>query len=227
MMGLISSMHCLGMCGPLIIAMPLQDHTFFARTKNGLLYHAGRISTYVLFGAVAGLLGYTFFAGMAQQNLSVLMGGLMLIYVIFSWLGKRWGYRWSASVSGFFWSLRQRLAGWSPFKNNKSVFVLGLLNGLLPCGVVYLALSSAIAAGSTVGGILYMFFFGLGTTPALFSLGLVGGAFKIQWRNKIQKAVPAMLTILALLLVLRGLNLGIPFVSPEMTETHRGCCTKP
>ena len=227
MMGLISSMHCLGMCGPLIIAMPLQDHTLIGRTRNGLLYHTGRITTYVLAGAVAGMLGYAFFAGVAQQNLSVLMGVMMLAYILFSWVGKKWGYRWSASASGFFWSFRQRLEGWAPLKNNRSVFVLGLLNGLLPCGVVYLALSSAIATGSIGGGMFYMLFFGLGTTPALFSLGLLGSSFKIEWKNKFRKAVPGMLTIMAVLLILRGLNLGVPFVSPKIAEKQKGCCVKP
>lgn len=227
MVGLISSMHCLGMCGPLIVAMPLQHQTLTGRAINGLLYHAGRITTYVLAGVAAGLLGSAFFAGVAQQKLSMIMGALMLIYVLFSWMGKKQGLIWSLAVSEFFWSLRQQLAGWAPLKNNKSVFVLGLLNGLLPCGVVYLALSSAIAAGSTFGGALYMLFFGLGTAPALLLLGLIGGAFQVQWKNKFRRAVPTMITTMAVLLILRGLNLGIPYVSPHVAEKQNGCCVKP
>ena len=227
MMGIISSMHCVGMCGPLIIAMPLEARNLFGRTKNGLLYHAGRITTYAVAGGVAGFLGFTFFAGVAQRHLSVIMGCLMLFYVLLVWLGKKTGNKWSSFANNLFWSFRQRFSRLKLFRNNRSAFLFGLLNGLLPCGVVYLALSSSVATGSVSRGVLFMIFFGLGTTPALFSVGVAGASFRIKWKYLFQKTVPAMLSILALLLILRGMNLGVPFLSPQLTETKKACCAKP
>lgn len=226
-MGLISSLHCVGMCGPLVIALPLHDTNFKNRISNGLLYHAGRISTYVLAGGVAGIIGNGFFAGVAQQKLSLAMGVMMLLFVLMKWGMKKINGGLAGRTDRFFWSVRQAVSEWPLIRKNHSVFILGLLNGLLPCGVVYLAISSAVAAGSFGGGMLYMLFFGLGTTPALFSVGLMGNSFTMKWRIKFQKAVPGLLTIVACLLILRGLNLGISYLSPEMKSPHAGCCVKP
>lgn len=226
-MGLISSLHCIGMCGPLIIALPLQDKNIKSRLFNGVLYHGGRISTYVLAGGIAGIIGKGFFSGVAQQRLSLAMGGIMLLFVLLKWGVKKINGGWTVWTDRFFWSIRHTVSEWSFIKNNHSVFVLGLLNGLLPCGVVYLAISSAVASGSFGGGMGYMLFFGLGTTPALFSVGLMGNSFTMRWRIKFQKAVPGLLTIVACLLILRGLSLGIPYLSPEMKASHPGCCVKP
>ncbi len=220
-------MHCVGMCGPLIIAMPLQDRNFLGRIKNGVLYHGGRITTYAIAGGIAGFLGFTFFAGVAQRHMSVIMGCMMLLYVLLVWLSKKTSNQWSSYASNLFWSFRQRVSRLKLFRNNRSAFLFGLLNGLLPCGVVYLALSSSVATGSISKGVLFMLFFGLGTTPALFSVGMAGASFRVKWKSMFQKTVPAVLSILAILLILRGMNLGVPFLSPQLTEKNKACCVKP
>jgi sulfite exporter TauE/SafE len=107
--------------------------------------------------------------------------------------------------------------------------VIGLLNGLLPCGLVYLALASAVAAGSAVNGAAFMAFFGLGTLPAMFAIAVFGNFMRQGIRLKLRRAVPAFMTVMALLLILRGLSLGIPYLSPDMDAKAKtpACCTKP
>ena len=124
-------------------------------------------------------------------------------------------YNFSKPVYGWISKMKQILG--SQFKNRsyKSLFIIGLLNGLLPCGMVYVALFGAIAMQSTSLGILYMILFGLGTVPLMSSVVYINSLLTIPMRNKIQKVIPYVVVLIGALFILRGLGLGIPYVSPS------------
>jgi hypothetical protein len=112
--------------------------------------------------------------------------------------------------------LRQKLSHYLFQGNPASLYATGLLNGLLPCGLVYMALAGATVAGQAKEGMLFMIFFGLGTMPAMFFTAFFRNWLKQPFRAQIRKWYPVMMVIMATLLILRGLNLGIPLVSPKL-----------
>lgn len=102
------------------------------------------------------------------------------------------------------------------------MFFTGLLNGLLPCGAVYAALTASVAMGSVVGGAIFMFFFGLGTIPLMFAAVIMGNVITLKTRQKVLKLLPFLMIILGILFILRGLDLGIPFISPTSESLQLG-----
>ncbi len=227
--GIVGSFHCVGMCGPLALALPLDHNSFSAKLKGAFLYNAGRIVTYAFFGLIFGSIGQTAALFGFQQWLSIGAGALILLFIV---MPKKYKMQSTAAnyTNGGFSRLRSTLAGLFTKENNASLFVIGLLNGLLPCGLVYMAVAGAIAAGDMVSSILFMAAFGLGTLPVMWSITFFGNYVGLGMRQKIRKAYPYMMGLMACLLILRGLGLGIPYISPEMnTEkvTVQGCCTKP
>lgn len=209
LMGFFGSFHCVGMCGPIVLALPKRG------VRYQLLYNSGRTITYMLLGFGVGLVGQgAAFAGL-QQYLSVGVGLAMLLVVLFT------KYKhFDLPVTGFLGRLYQWVKGKLGvlFKSNSlgAPLFIGMLNGLLPCGLVYAALFAALAMGSMVAGLSYMFFFGIGTLPMLLGLGVFTGWVTPAVRAKLNKLVPYFLILVALLLILRGLNLGIPYVSPKL-----------
>lgn len=226
--GIVGSFHCVGMCGPLALSLPLSQNSFMAKFSGALLYNAGRIVTYSAFGLVFGLIGQTAALFGFQQWLSIVAGATILLLII---MPKK--YTINRMVSGktnaFFIGLRNRLGQLFTQKNNSSLFVIGLLNGLLPCGLVYMAVAGAIAAGDMANSVLFMAAFGLGTLPVMWSIAFFGNYVGVSVRQKIRRAYPFMMALMACLLILRGMGLGIPYVSPELNaekaEVH-GCCVK-
>lgn len=227
-MGLIGSLHCVGMCGPLALSLPVQHDNLFQKITGGLLYNLGRATTYAVAGFAFGLIGQSMsFAG-AQNWLSVSLGVVILVYLIIpkSYTGNTWIAR---KLNSFFLLLRGELGKLFSTKTQSALFVIGLLNGLLPCGMVYLAIASAIATGSAAKGAVFMAFFGLGTLPAMFSMTMAGNFINQNIRLRLRRAVPAFLLVMSMLLILRGLSLGIPYLSPKL-ETKgpvHSCCHKP
>ncbi|MBK7122455.1 MAG: sulfite exporter TauE/SafE family protein [Chitinophagaceae bacterium] len=226
--GIVGSFHCVGMCGPLALSLPLSQNSLMAKFSGALLYNAGRIVTYSAFGLVFGLIGQTAALFGFQQWLSIVAGAIILLFII---MPKK--YTINRMVSGkatsFFTGLRNRLGLLFTKKNNSSLFVIGLLNGLLPCGLVYMAVAGAIAAGDVFSSVMFMASFGLGTLPVMWSIAFFGNYIGVSVRQKIRRAYPFMMALMACLLILRGMGLGIPYVSPELntqkTEVH-GCCIK-
>jgi uncharacterized protein len=107
----------------------------------------------------------------------------------------------------------------------RSLALLGMLNGLLPCGLVYVALAGAVAQGRFLAGITFMALFGLGTLPTMLAIGLSGKVFPVAWRMNLRGAIPFAVCTLAVLLILRGLALGIPYISPALVAgVPAGCC---
>lgn len=226
--GFVGSMHCIGMCGPIALALPVHGKSAFTRIAGPLLYNTGRVLTYFVLGMVFGLLGKGFVIGGYQQWLSIIMGVTVLVIVLLPASVKT---RLSminviapaiAKVKSLLGSfLKQRTAG--------SLFVIGVLNGLLPCGLVYLAVAGAIATGDVLKSGMFMAVFGLGTIPAMLFVTMAKTIVSVNIRSKISKAIPVFTVVMACLLILRGLDLGIPYLSPKLSKTDctkHSCCAK-
>ncbi len=211
--GFFTSFHCIGMCGPIAIALPLKRNTWYSKVISSLLYNFGRTITYGFLGAIFGLLGKGFKMSGFQSWVSIIVGILMILSVLFPVLFHQKQYidRIMYSYVGKMISAFRKLFKKSTYP---SLFFIGLLNGLLPCGPVYAAIALAIVGGSILSGSLYMILFGLGTIPIMLSLNLIGHTISISMRNKIRKVIPVFIIIIGILFILRGLHLGIPYVSP-------------
>jgi uncharacterized protein len=224
-LGLLGSFHCIGMCGPIALSLPVGKASPFKRVILVLIYNAGRILTYAILGFAFGLLGKGFVLAGYQQALSVICGAVILMAIFLPARSKIFSAQTKLparvinKVRSYFLLLFAR-------HKNRSFFLSGLLNGLLPCGLVYMAVAGAIATGSASGGSLFMALFGVGTLPLMLLLPLAGNLVTLPVRNYLRRGVPVILTGMALLLILRGLNLGIPYVSPRLKE-EAGSCHSP
>lgn len=225
-MGLAGSLHCIGMCGPLALSLPVSHKSELSRMTGGLIYNSGRIFSYTSMGLIFGSVGNLFIATKWQSSLSVTLGIFILVYLL---IPKRYflrrgpgGHFSSAnSLNKPFILLRQQLGKLFQSKKLSSLFFIGVLNGFLPCGLVYLALTSSVISATPVNGGMFMLFFGLGTFPMMFTTVFMGNYLNQSLRQKIHSAVPALLFFMAVLLILRGMNLGIPFISPEINNDHQ------
>jgi hypothetical protein len=226
-MGLAGSFHCVGMCGPLALALPLAKGRV-QKFWGALLYNLGRIITYSCWGLLFGSIGQTVAFFGFQQYLSITIGAIILIVLITPktiavFPGK------AAAISKALAKLRNRIAKLFSKKSLSSLFVIGLLNGLLPCGLVYMAAAASLAAGSIPNSVVFMAAFGFGTFPLMMSISFFGSYLGITARKKIRSAYPYMMGLMACLLIIRGMGLGIPYVSPELSankKTIHNCCMK-
>ena len=228
MIGLLGSFHCVGMCGPLALSLPLNSNSFFSKFSGSLLYNAGRIVTYSLFGLLFGIIGKSVALFGFQQWLSIGLGALIIVFVILP--KKAATFSKNKLVFNFFEKIRSSLGRLFSRKNYSSLFFIGLLNGLLPCGLVYMAAAGAVATGDIGDSILFMAFFGLGTLPMMWSVAFFGNYVSLRLRQNIRKVYPYMMMLMACLLMLRGMGLGIPYVSPNVDmhkNTVHSCCAKP
>ncbi len=203
------------MCGPIAFSLGLNPENKFDFTFRNLTYQFGRITTYSTLGALLGVIGYgVSFAGL-QNPLSICAGLMMILMAL---LPKNLGANnlGMKPLSRIMFKIKNGLGTFLRRKNYSSLYITGLLNGLLPCGAVYAALTGSIAMGSVAGGILFMFFFGLGTVPLMFASVLAGNVVSLQTRQKILKFLPYLMILLGILFILRGLNLNIPYISPTL-----------
>jgi hypothetical protein len=218
-LGLAGSLHCAAMCGPLMLALPVPAGGAARALASRLVYQSGRVFTYCLLGSLAGAAGKTMLAAGAQRWLSIALGVAILLGLAFS---KR--FLLSAPVIGLVGRLKQAMSAQLRKRSRRSLALLGALNGLLPCGLVYVALAGATAQGTVSGAVLCMALFGLGTLPATLAISLSGKMFPPVLRLKLRPAIPVGLCVVAGLLILRGMALGIPFVSPSLAAGAPGCC---
>jgi sulfite exporter TauE/SafE len=211
--GLISSLHCIGMCGPIALMIPVDRTNPAKKTTQIITYHLGRLTAYALIGLVFGLVGKGFFIAGIQQRLSVFIGVAMIITILTPERVLA-NYNFSKPVYRLISKIKSSLGKQFKNKSYQSLFTIGLLNGFLPCGMVYVALFGAIAMQNVPFGILYMLLFGIGTIPMMSSVTYLNSIMTVSFRNKIQKAIPYVGVIIGILFILRGLGLGIPYVSP-------------
>ena len=218
--GLLGSFHCVGMCGAIALALPggAGAATAPGRYAGGrLLYNLGRVTTYATLGAGAGLVGQGLRLAGAQQGLSIASGVLILLLVavperytgrVAGWLGLARPLAWVKNTLG---RLFQQ-------PTLPALYATGVLNGLLPCGLVYLALAGALSAPGIAGAAAYMTCFGLGTLPLMFGLSMSGRLVPLLWRTRLRQAVPYAASVLAVLFIVRGLGLGIPYLSSQLSK---------
>ena len=221
-LGFLGSFHCVGMCGPIALALPLNQKSLLSKVTGVLLYNLGRMVTYAFLGGIFGLAGQSFVIAGYQQLLSITLGVAILIMVSLpNKIASR--FRITFIIYYFVGKIKQRLGKMFQKKTYSSLFFIGTLNGLLPCGLVYIGIAGAIATESSLHGSIFMAMFGLGTLPAMIVLSLLGNTISINFRSKIRKVIPLFVVAMALLLILRGMNLGIPYISPQMSSTKVEC----
>jgi uncharacterized protein len=227
--GLFGSLHCVGMCGPIVAALPQGKGGRLPFLVGRLLYNFGRVLSYALIGLFFGLLGKSVFVAGYQQALSITVGVLIIFAVL---LPARYSQGVVAAlglqrVYGFLsrsWGMLFRDG------SQRSLLTIGFLNGFLPCGFVYLAIAGALATGSALNGAAYMASFGVGTIPILLAFSYIGNVVGTKFRAVFARAIPALAVTLALLFILRGMSLGIPILSPKITydvasgTTKHSCC---
>ncbi|MFZ4401288.1 MAG: sulfite exporter TauE/SafE family protein [Bacteroidales bacterium] len=217
-LGLAGSLHCAGMCGPIALNLPLRGITFTERFLSGILYNLGRTLMYGLMGAIFGSIGQGLMMLGIQRWVSITMGSLLIVSVLAPFMIKKIHFKRFDLFTGF---VRKSIQKLFSIRSYKSLFLIGMLNSLLPCGLVYMAIIGAIATGSILSGSLYLILFGLGTIPMMLTISLIGNALTLNVRNLLNKLIPYVVVLIGVLFILRGLCLGIPYISPskEKLET--------
>lgn len=216
-LGLLGSLHCVGMCGPISLSLPVHGRSQASRFVAILVYNFGRILTYSVLGALFGSLGQGFAIFGLQQAISIALGVIILLAVLLP-QGMLSQFSFTSKLNGLFNKVKNSLSDLFKNRSTKALFFIGLLNGLLPCGLIYMAITGALASGSILNGALFMALFGAGTIPAMFSVAWFSNLISVKFRLTITKAMPYVVSIMAVLLILRGMNLGIPYISPKMAE---------
>lgn len=216
--GFVGSFHCIGMCGPIALALPGSRKEGMRFIWGRVFYNFGRILTYVSLGVLFGLLGERLMLYGLQQIVSVVAGAAIIFFVVSVYFMKKNYFR---NLSSYPVKLKMYFGKFIQRKSQSGLFFTGTLNGLLPCGFVYIAIGAAIATGSVTGSSALMLGFGFGTIPVMLSISVLGKSFPAKVRQRFLKIAPAMILIVGVLLVLRGMNLGIPFVSPELKSIEK------
>ena len=218
-LGVLGSLHCAAMCGPLQLALPMPPGAPGRIVAGRIVYQLGRIATYCLLGVLAGFVGRSFFMAGFQRWLSITLGVTILLGFLVT---KKISM--SAPVMRLVMRLKAAMSAQLRRRSFRALALLGLLNGLLPCGLVYVALAGAVAQGTILHSIGYMAAFGLGTSPMLLAISLSGKMFPVSIRAQFRRAIPVGVCLLAGLLILRGMSLGIPYVSPDLTTGAAASC---
>ncbi len=209
-LGLFGSLHCIGMCGPLAIAFSNQDgNTQSSNIKSALFYNLGRTATYTLFGLVFGILGRFLFVAELQKIVSIILGILLIVSFLFN-IDLDRTINQNDAIKKYYFSIRKFIAEMMNKSQNYHPFQLGMANGLLPCGLVYLALAGALATGDIIGGAGFMTIFGLGTLPMLFALTIGMSLFSPNFRSRFRKILPYVTLFFGVFLVYRGVVVDMP-----------------
>lgn len=225
-LGLGSNLHCLGMCGPLNLALPVAQLPLGQRFFMAMLYHTGRILIYGVLGLLAGVLGTVLALGRYHELISIVFGVLIILMALFSFVRIGTAFPRVNRLSS------AAVSYWRQQKNPFAFFLMGAANGLLPCGMVYIAMAGAVATGHWFSGMLFMGIFGAGTLPLTLGVAMFTGYFSKWWKIKLLKRVElskVFAVVVGLLLIVRGLSLGIPYISPKIeneTGVVQSCCKK-
>lgn len=219
LLGITSNLHCLGMCGPIAMAIPVNRTSNLTIISGIVQYNLGRIFTYGVLGFMVGSIGLSVESIGWLQVLSIVSGIAIILY---AWrkllpIGKRNLFFFN-SLQGFV----SRSMGKTLQQNSVlKLFIIGSLNGLLPCGMVFIALVNALLSGTNLHSMLAMVLFGIGTLPMMLLVSYSTNKINTALRLKLSRKIPYLLTIVGLLVVLRGMNLGIPFLSPKVNALNK------
>lgn len=215
--GLISSLHCIGMCGPIAMMLPVNKSNPAEKVIQILIYHIGRLTAYASLGLIFGLLGRGFYMAGIQQQLSIAVGILMIVIVV---VPERefMKYNFSKPVYRLLSKIKSNLGNQFKRKSPDAFFTIGLLNGFLPCGLVYAALFGAIAMQNLTLSVTYMILYGIGTIPMMSAVVYLSNLLSIPVRNKLQKIIPIVVIFIGIMFIFRGLGLDIAYLSPSVTN---------
>jgi sulfite exporter TauE/SafE len=218
LIGLLGSVHCVGMCGPLAFSIPSGRHNLWSIVTDKLLYNSGRVITYTCLGLLLGYLGKLFWLSGLQQTVSIISGALIIALGIIR-LSKRKIKAGSSVSFPWFYKLMNFAV-----KHKAGHLILGMLNGILPCGFVYVALFGALNTTTPANAAQFMFWFGMGTFPLMFIATLSFGFLSPLIRRRINVAMPYLMVCLGFWFILRGSGLNIPYLSPLVKEVGVSVC---
>jgi len=209
LLGLLGSFHCVGMCGPIAMALPLSRGQKWQIVQSSLVYNLGRVVTYGLIGLIFGMIGLGVALAGGQKVFSVILGVFLLIFALLPQRMEAFILR-LPGLNLLFSQVKQQIS--SLFKQTSlgANLLIGMLNGLLPCGLVYLAIAGAMTTGHMLDGALFMASFGLGTIPMMLGVTLLGQFLRPNYRQFFRRMAPVIMAVFALLLISRGFNIPIP-----------------
>jgi sulfite exporter TauE/SafE len=216
--GLFGSIHCVGMCGPLALALPANNAGALWLVFDKLIYQLGRVISYTVLGLIIGLIGKQVWLLGIQQSVSIISG----ILIIAAALARLFKWRFFNPKNGGPPALINRSLVYA-LQHKWGHLFIGMLNGLLPCGFVYLALVGAVNTPSVVSSAQYMFWFGMGTLPLMFIAALSTGFFSLNIRRKLNSIIPYFMLCLGIWFVMRGLSLDIAYLSPTINVDQTIC----
>ncbi len=223
-LGLLGSFHCAAMCGPLAMAIPKSGKHIYRDTFEGLLYNFGRVTTYSLFGLVSGLLGFQLNMMGLQNVLSYFLGGTLIITSII-FISRHHSRKWLQIQAPE--PLRKAISKLMRHNRAESRFLLGFLNGLLPCGFVYVALAASLVSGGIAQSVSYMFFFGLGTIPVMITLYLAPTMLSLNMRTRMNALIPIFSLLIGVLILLRPLPVHPAHMLLGADDHEPQMCTYP
>lgn len=207
--GLLGSLHCVGMCGGLVTAMGMTRATTW--WPGVIAYQIGRVTTYTALGFIVGLIGSLLNSGWIngiQNSISIVAGVIIILLALhiggwlpdpFSRLSRR-----IIAITGF----SRFINAAATTDNTAPWYSAGLINGLLPCGLVYAAISLSLTATTVGQGVAGMLLFGLGTVPAMLAVPALMRAVTPAARGRILKTGSVLLIIVGAITLLRGTALG-------------------
>lgn len=212
-LGLLGSLHCVGMCGPIAFMLPVDRSNSIKKVIQIFTYHFGRLLAYSIIGIAFGLIGKSLYIFGLQQKLSIVIGVIMILVVLLPY--KHFNrYNLSKPLFKMISRLKTKLGKALTKKTADTFLTIGFLNGFLPCGLVYMAVFGSMAMGNALQGGLYMILFGMGTIPLMTTAIYIGKFINVKAKQRIQRLIPVLVIIIGVLFVLRGLGLGIPYISP-------------
>ena len=202
------------MCGPIAMMLPVDRSNEAKKVSQIITYHIGKLAAYGTLGLIFGLLGKSFYLAGMQQQMSIILGVLMIVVALVpeKVFAK---YNFSKPIFKIITKVKSSLGQQFKNKSYKSLFMIGLLNGFLPCGMVYVAIFGAIAMQSVSVGVLYMLLFGIGTIPMLTAVIYLSNLLSFSFRGTLQKIIPVVAVVIGMLFIIRGLGLDIPYLSPS------------
>lgn len=214
LLGLMGSLHCVGMCGPIAFMLPVDRESNLKKFTQIFIYHFGRLLAYSIMGLLFGLLGKSLQVFGLQQKLSIIIGVVMILVILIPYKTFH-KYNFSTPIYKVISKVKSQLGKELQKKTPDTFLTIGFLNGFLPCGLVYMALFGAIAMANIWEGSLYMVLFGIGTIPLMTTTIYFSNLLKGVTKQKVQKLIPTFVIIIGVLFILRGLGLGIPYISPK------------
>jgi len=220
--GLLTSLHCVAMCGGISMSQCIPKGTESAGAKAkvlpSLLYNLGRVISYTIIGGIAGALGSAVsFSGQARGVVAIIAGLFMVVMGI-SMLGI---FPWMNKITPRLPRIFRVKAGAAG--KGKGPFIVGLLNGLMPCGPLQAMQIYALGTGSFIAGAMSMFFFSLGTVPLLFGLGAIVTFIGSKFTKKMIKVSAILVVVLGIIMFGRGFvlsGMSFPTVASVFHLSH-------